>query len=88
MGKGRCFFNAVRTWEFMVFFFDLRYEWNIENVTKGYTCRELNVYIYICIIHIVKLEVMAHEVQTQRKVRLSAAMLFQEAPLCVAVKWL
>ena len=47
MGKGRCFFHAIRTWEFMVFFFDLRYEWNIENVTKGYTCRELNVYIYM-----------------------------------------
>ena len=27
-------------------FFDLRYEWNIENVTNAYTCRELNIYIY------------------------------------------
>ena len=45
-GESFFFFNAIRNWEFMVFFFDLRYEWNIENVTNAYTCRELNIYIY------------------------------------------
>ena len=46
-GESFFFLNAIRNWEFMVFFFDLRYEWNIENVTNAYICRELNIYIYI-----------------------------------------